>query len=430
MLARLLRRAGEERSTPFIVNGPGGLWGYTGSAVATEALTSDAVWACVDVLASSISGLPIDVVRQVDNRRLPVSPTPSLIAQPSALVPLDVWTYQLAWSMLTDGNAFGKVMAVDAFARPTLIELCDPADVTERRVVKGVAQAKIAGEVEQLYPHGDLWHVAGKMVVPGTPFALSPVQYANKAITAGLSAEDFGLRFFTDGGHPAGIIYSDEELTQDQATAVKMRFKAATQGNREPAVFGAGLKYERVSVDPKDSQFLDLQRLTTEKVCRFFRVPPAMVYASVSGQNVTYANVSQADLHYLKHSLDGYLVRLENALTKLLPPPQVVRFNRNALLRSDAEGRNNVYDKRLRNKTMSINEVRALEDEPPFGEEFDVPGIPAEDDAERRLSAVEAVQKAYLGVDKVITCELINEAGGNLAIPGPDFTAPQQEGTP
>ncbi|MNZ62408.1 Phage portal protein, lambda family [compost metagenome] len=42
------------------------------------------------------------------------------------------------------------------------------------------------------------------------------------------------------------------------------------------------------------------------------------------------------------------------------------------------------------------------------------------------LSPVEAVQKAYLGVGKMITAdearELVNQAGGNLPIPGPDFT--------
>lgn len=48
------------------------------------------------------------------------------------------------------------------------------------------------------------------------------------------------------------------------------------------------------------------------------------------------------------------------------------------------------------------------------------------------LSAVEAVQKTYLGVGKMITAEeareLVNQHGGNLPIPGPDFTEPSQQG--
>ena len=48
------------------------------------------------------------------------------------------------------------------------------------------------------------------------------------------------------------------------------------------------------------------------------------------------------------------------------------------------------------------------------------------------MQAVEAIQKAYLGVGKVLTSdearELVNRYGANLAIPGPDFSAPTEEG--
>ena len=102
-----------------------------------------------------------------------------------------------------------------------------------------------------------------------------------------------------------------------------------------------------------------------------------MIYSATSGQNVTYANVTQADLAYLKHSLEGHLIRLERALTSLLPRPQFARFNRNAFLRSDPQTRSEVVDRRLRNETMTVNEARALEDEQPFPDaEFDQPGIP------------------------------------------------------
>lgn len=402
MLGKLLFRAApqaETRGAPFVVHGPG-VWGVTVGTTTYDALTNAAVWACVDVLASSVSSLPVDAVRAVGNSRVPVVPAPALLVSPSALVTLDVWLYQVMESMLSDGNTFGRVTAVDAMARPTSIELVQPQLVTERKVVDGVAQAKVEGTVERVFPHGELWHVPGKMVTPGWPFALSPFVYAGKAIDAGLSAEEFGLAFFGEGGHPSALIYSDDpSLTLAKAKGIKAAFKEAMSGRREPAVLGSGLKYEKVSVDPEDSQFIDLQRFTVEQACRFFRVPPAMVYASTGGQNITYANVSQADLHYLKHSLDGYLVRIENALSALLGV--AVKFNRNALLRADAETRNKVYDTRLRNKTLSVNEVKALEDEEPYADAaFDEPGIPggADDAAPARArSVVKAVERDELG---------------------------------
>lgn len=375
MLGRLLRREVVERSAPFVVHASNGWWGWTaGSTV--DAMRNAATWACVDVLASSVAQLPIDRVRAQEGQRIPLA-DPSLIREPSATVPLDVWLYQLMWSMLYDGNAFGKVTAVDARSVPTFIETLHPDIVTERKVVDGVVQAKVDGMVDRAFPFGDLWHVPGKMVVPGSPFGLSPVEHAQAAISSGLSAEDFGLRFFTDGAHPSSIIYADKDLTAEQARAVKQSYLAATRGNREPAVFGAGLKHEKVSVDPAESQFIELQRFTIEQVCRYFRVPPSMVYAATSGQNVTYANVSQADLHYLKHSLDGYLVRIERAISSLFPRQQHVRFNREALLRADTAGRYEAHAVALKHKWRTINEVRRLEDEEPFTDpEFDEPGIP------------------------------------------------------
>lgn len=352
-------------------------FGYTPSAVTIRSTLGHAASsACIDVLATSVSTLPVDAVRMSGDIRRPVTPTPQLAVQPSALVEIDSWLYQLVDSMLTDGNAFGLVVAVDQAQRPTQIELVDPDCVQEREVVKGVPQARVDNTLHKVYPYGDLWHVPGKFVRAGSPFADSPIERAAATIGTAIAAREFGSKFFADGGYPSGIIYSDRELDATQAEGIKQRFVEAMRGSRRPAVLGAGLKYEGVTVTPEETQFLELLRFCIEEACRFWRVPPSMVYAAVSGQNVTYANVTQADLHYLKHSLEGLLVRIENAMSRLLARPQRVRFNRNAFLRSDAAGRNEIYDARLKNRSMSVNEVRALEDEPPFSEEFDEPGIP------------------------------------------------------
>ncbi len=372
MLGRLLRRPAEVRSHPFVVHGPG-VWGVVGSS-AFDALTNAAVWACVDVLASSVSSLPVDAVRAVGSARLPVLPAPPVLVDPSAVVERDVWMYQLVQSLLSDGNGFGLVTATDALAHPTMIELVDPDRVTERKVVDGVVQARVEGTIHRRFPAGDLWHVPGKMVRAGSPFALSPFAYANKAIRSALAAEDFGLRYFDDGWHPSVVVRSDKDLTSEQAQRIKASIMAIAS-KREPAVMGTGLTVEPFEESDNAEQFIDLQRFMVEQACRFFRVPPAMVYASTSGQNVTYANVTQADLHYLKHSLDALLSRISGALGAITDVQ--VKFNWGAFLRSDAEGRNKVYDLRLKNKTMSVNEVRALEDEAPFADpEFNEPGIP------------------------------------------------------
>lgn len=333
-----------------------------------SALQNAAVFCAVDLLASSASELPVDAVRVMANKRSTVTPTPRLVADPSGLVEPDVWVYQLVHSMATDGNAFGRIVEVDSAGYPVQIETLHPSTVTRRRVEDGVAAVDVDGKTLLRYPFGDLFHVPGKMVQAGSPFGLSPVEQASKSIAASQYAERFGVNFFADGAHPTTYVSAAEGVDQAKADTLKQRIIEATRGNREPLILGANFDLKQIQTNPNDSQFIDLLRFEIEQVARFWRVPPSMIYAAVSGQAVTYSNVSQGDLQYLKHSLQGYLTRIERAWSRLLPDRIVVKFNLNALLRSDVETRNKVYDMRLKNGTLTVNEVRALEDEPPLPE--------------------------------------------------------------
>lgn len=352
--------------------------GYTPVPVGvSQALTNAASSACIDTLATSLSALPIDVVRETSDRRVKVTPEPALIRRPSNLVSRDVWLYQLMFSLLTDGNAFGEIVTYQG-TYPSGIELYDPATVTDRRLIDGRPTVVIGGERRSLYPFGDVWHVPGPFPRPGTPFADSPVTRARSTIGAAIAARDFGSRFFGDGGHPTALISSKTPIDDVQARALKDKFLATMGATREPIVVQGDISYDQISVDPTDSQFIELQQFATEEACRFWRVPPSMIYAATSGQSVTYANATQADLAYLKHSLEGHLVRLETAFTDLLPRPQVVRFNRDAFLRSDPDGRSQIIARRLDSKTLTVNEARALEDSAPFADPtFDEPGLPS-----------------------------------------------------
>ena len=368
-----LRRLPEQRvaqlgATELIARQRSGRTSGTTTVSLEQGLRNAATWACIDVLSDALARTPFDAVRKQGGARLPVEPAPPVIADPSGIVQPDVWYSQMAFSVLTDGNAFGLIVALDARGWPTQIESLDPASVGRRQVVDGVAQVEIDRKVHKLWPFGDVLHIPGRMVPAGSPWGLSPLEYAAKAIGTSIAAEDFSNRFFTEGAHPTALVYAESELTKTQAQDIKDAVAKATGGgSREALVFGSDLKYEQIH---------DLMQFEVLQACRFWRVPPALAYAAVSGQNVTYSNISDADLQYLKHSLDGYLVRFEGALTRILPRPQFVRANRNAILRMDATRRHEVYGLRLEHKTMTVNEVRALEDEAPFGAEYDDPGVP------------------------------------------------------
>lgn len=340
---------------------------------------SAASWACVRVLVSTVKKLPVDVVRYQNGTRNPVEPLPQIVARPSELVARRGWVAQLMRSMCSSGNVYGQITAFTTNThRPLTIEIIDPSRVTWV-TSGGKYVCQVDGKPRDVWPEGDLWHKPmTDFLPPGRPYALSPVEQAATSIGTSIAAERFGAEFFRDGAHPTHLLTTDNAaLTKEQAQAAKQALMNTTRGNREPTVLGSGWELQNLSVDPKDSQFIDLLRFEVEQACRWWGVPPSMVYAAVSGQNVTYSNVTQADLAYLKHSVDNYLVDIEDAWTELLPAPQVVKFNTSALLRMDDVARWRVHDLRLKNKTTTVNAIKKLEDELPFPDaEYDSPGIP------------------------------------------------------
>ena len=344
----------------------------------TTALENVAVWACQRVLVSTISMLPVDVVRTSGARRTRVEPAPQVVRNPSGRVSRRGWVAQNVRSLVGSGNMYGKVVATDSLGRGLQIETVHPSAVNW--IDEGGAEVPyINGERQTLWPLGDFWHVpASQFLVAGSRVAMSPTDFAKTSIGTGIAAERFGANFFRDGLSPTVVASVNADISETQAMAIKQSLLAMSRGNREPAVLGSDITLTPWTAGLKDSQFTELLQFEVSQACRVFGVPPSMVYAAISGQNITYANVAQADLQYLKYSVAGWLVDLEDAWSEMIAMPQSVKFNVDALLRMDALARAELASKRLADKTTTINAVRALEDEDPFEDPaYDLPGIPA-----------------------------------------------------
>jgi HK97 family phage portal protein len=280
--------------------------------------------------------------------------------------------------LVLDGNVYGLVTSRDPQGYPSSVDIVPCKEVIWSKDAMGVSRPHYLGLERKLWPLGDLVHqAASPWILPGSPVAQSPVELAKESIGTGQAAERFGANFFRDGFHPTAVAYSDSDLSPEEASGIKATLLRMSRGNREPGVFGSGLKIEQLPVESGDSQFIDLLRFETEQAARFFGVPPSMIYAAVSGQAVTYTNIGDAGTQFLTHSLRSWVDDVEEMWSSLLPGPQAVRLSPEGLIRMDPKGRHELYRTRLESKTISVNEVRELEDEPGFeGDEYDRPGLP------------------------------------------------------
>lgn len=418
LLSRRARGPVERRRWSSAIPAPsseGGKYAYR-QVSADQAMRHSTVWACHDLLARTVATLPWQQFRSGEEVT-PVTLSP-LLASPSGTQSTTGWKYAVMSSLLLRGNAFGLITQVGRDGWPSKIELLHP-DRVEVREDGGQWRYLLASGTrrEELDPQL-VWHVAA-YDSPGSPVGLSPIGHAAASIALGLEAQSHGLDWFDRGAHPSALIYADAQLDAPTAQLIKDRVRASWRSG-EPAVLGSGLKWEAVQVAPDESQFLETVNANASMVCQWFGVPPEMVGVATSGSAVTYANREQRAIDFLTFTLRPWLVRLEEALTRLTPRPYMVRFNTGALLKTDLKTRYESYAMALNAEQpwLTVDEVRRLEDRPPLAET-------SEELVDARGIA-ELIQRIYLGVGSVLTADeardIANRAGAGLSVPGP-FTA-------
>jgi HK97 family phage portal protein len=335
---------------------------HAGVPVTTDqALRLSAVWACVRLLADAVSTLPLDVYRR--GERDPLPELPPLLRTPAAGMALNDWLYAVMVSLLLRGNAYGIVTGRSGSTLlPAQVDLAHPDRLGVTVLPDGRVSYRLNGE--ELDP-ADVWHVRA-YAFPGTVLGLSPVEYARQTIGLGLAAEKFGAQFFGDGSVPAGVIYAERDPKEAGAKKLQAEWVESRRGNRRPAVLH-GARFEPLTVKPEESQFLGTIDANVNAVARIFGVPPEMIAGTTAGP-LAYTSPEMRSLDLLTYTVRGWLVRLENAISALLPSTQFVRFNAAGMVRVDLKSRYEAHEIAIRAGFLTVNEVRALEDRGPLSE--------------------------------------------------------------
>jgi HK97 family phage portal protein len=295
----------------------------------TTAMQHSAVWGCVDLIASTISTLPLVAYRRGELEPLP--DLPPVLRQPSATMDLLDFTYATLQSLLVRGNAYGLIVdRAGAGLLPSQVELLDPNRV--QVAANGPVEYRVDG---QLVDPASIWHVTA-FCTAGSVVGLSPIAHARQAVGLGMAAERYAAKFFGESAIPSGVLASDQDIKQDRAEQLKARWKQSHAGNRDIAVLGSGARFQAVTIPPEQAQFLETTRANVATIARYFNVAPELI-GGESGGSLTYSNVEQRALDFLQFCLRPWLVRTEVALSVLLSSTTTVKFNAAALVRTDRE---------------------------------------------------------------------------------------------
>jgi HK97 family phage portal protein len=355
----------------------------SGQVVSVDtAMQLSVVWACVRLIAETISTLPLlmyenkNGVRQVATNH----PLYSLIhdAPNADMTAVEFWEAVISqlclWGnsyVLKSFNSLGTIIAITPL---------NPALMTVRRTTSGAITYIYADpRGQKTYTEREIWHVKGF----GTDGLVgrSPIRNGLLSVGSAIATEKASASTFTDGMKPSGVVAVKEYLKPDQRAQYKTKLGESTIGTPATGqilLLENGAEYKQVTMNPDDAQMLETRSFNVEDLCRWFNVPPSMIGHGTAVSNWGTGR-EQIMLGFLAFVLRPYLVRIEQGIKKsLLAPAERLRYypeySVEGLLRADSAARSTFYATMVQNGLKTRNEIRALENDPPVdgGDELTV----------------------------------------------------------
>jgi len=320
------------------------------------ALTVPALYRCANLISDSIGALPIASFRNGDR----VQPQPAILEQPDRTQTRIDMIASTVMSLLIDGNAYWLLGDRDELGYPRQAVLLAPDAVIIQTAENGATIAyRGAG---QTYQPEDILHIKG-LTFPGSVKGMSIIDHHRRTLGIGIAGEQCAAELYNAGGLPVGVLEVDADITREEADALKAGWIGNNGGrNRTPAVLANGIAYKPLSFSAHDLELIDGRKYSAQQICTLFGVPPHMVAVSMDGTNMTYSNVTQDSIQFVRFTLRPWLSRIEQALSTLLPRGQTARFILDDLLRADTASRYAAYEVGLRAGFLTVDEVRRFED--------------------------------------------------------------------
>lgn len=340
--------------------------GVTGSGAVVvnedSAMRHSAVWECLRIRADLVSTFPVDTFRDVNRVRVEVAKPPILVEPGGKWWPMHHWAYASQVDLDRCGNAIGLITEVNSLGLPRRIDLQDIRRCTVIERKGKPVKYRINGTE---YDEDVVWHER-QFPVAGMRAGLSPIAYAAWTISEGLSLQQFALQWFGNGVVPlAHLRNKNKELKPGQAQHIKEQFRASIQ-ERDVWVSGNDWEYNFIQAESAGMEWLEGRKFGIADIARFFGVPADIINGAVSGQSVTYANITQRQLEFLILRLGPAVFRREQAWNTLLPRPRYVKLNTNAMLRMDPQTRAITIGQQIKDRVLTNTEARGLDDRAPL----------------------------------------------------------------
>lgn len=303
-----------------------------------------------------VSTLPVDAFRaNPDGSRSALNTLPPLLRseQDPTRPGVGAWFGEIAYGIVSTGNAVGLILERDGMGFPSVVRWLHWSkwayDENEGKWYVG----------GRPMPRSELLHVP--WIVPtGMVLGLSPIEHMASLLRAGLSAQDYADLRRGGGGLPPAIIKNTARtITPEQGRTAQSR-AIASWSTGKPWVTGNDWEFTAVAIPPNHVQFIETLKLSATEVAAVYGIDPREIGGHAT-ESLTYATDESKTLNRASN-LRPYIVRIEQAISRVLPERQFIKLNIDSTIRTDIKTRVDVIGAQLADGRLNVNEARALED--------------------------------------------------------------------
>ena len=290
-----------------------------------EALSIPAFGSGVDLLASTIAGVPLDAYRvRIESGRWVktlLEDQPNFLTDADPLSDAWQWRYSVVKDLIEAGNHVSLLGDWDY--RTNRAGWLVPIPVADVGLVTDASR-----------PGWHAFTVAGVLLDPSEVLHISAGNRSGEVLGQGviaqyaqqlggqLAAEEWAGRYVAAGGLPPAIIQHPAIQPGEQAKADA--FKAAWRAlvrTGEAAVLPAGATVTPLQSDAERQQLVEARRWNAHLSAMILRIPPHRL--GLDGPTNTYQNVQSADVAFIRDEATRWSNPIVYALSKWVMPTGV-----------------------------------------------------------------------------------------------------------
>lgn len=323
------------------------------------AISLSSVFAAVELISNSVAELPIKVKTNKDNQRSIINNHPIYNLFNNSLLTKYMLIKMMITDMLLYGDGFAHIKRA-ADGTPVELVYCPHGTVSiqyneQRQTLYYTAPSIVKGRIEPI----NMLHILknSKNGVEGR----GVLEYANKTIQLASYTEKAASDYFSSGCHVAGILSTTSpRLTEEQRNSIRTAWNQSHGKNGTGmAVLEAGMSYQAVSSNSKDSQLLETRLFNIQDIARFFNINPVLL-GDLS--HSSYSTIEASLLEFVTHTLFPYITLVEEEFTrKLIKPSEkdlYIDLDENFMLKSDKSSQASYLNTLVGGGIMTPNEAR------------------------------------------------------------------------